>query len=37
MTQKITVAKARGTGNVQEKECRRWAVMGTEHSTEAWG
>lgn len=36
MIQKITIVKARGTCNVQERECRRWAVLGTEYSTEAW-
>lgn len=37
MMQKITLAKARGACNAQEREYRRWAVLGTEHSREAWG
>lgn len=34
--QKVTVTKARGTCNVQERGCKRWAVLGREHSVEAW-
>jgi len=37
MMQKITVAKARGMCNVQGREGRSWAVLGTGRSTKAWG
>lgn len=36
MIQKVSVAKARWMCNVQERMCRKWAMLGTEHSTEAW-
>lgn len=34
--QKVSVARARATCNVQERGCKRWAVLGREHSVEAW-